>query len=85
MAAGGGTGILAAPGSGRLNGGTVDGVIVGGNGGGMGNQSYWTPFNGSIPNAPGCGGGGGGVYPADNNGAYGGSGSGGIMFIRYAI
>jgi hypothetical protein len=83
IAAGGGCGVLSS--NGRSNGGTVDGIIVGGNGGGMGNQAYWTPFNGSTPVAPGCGGGGGGVYPADNNGAYGGAGSNGIMFIRYIV
>jgi hypothetical protein len=82
LCAGGGSGSLYP--TGGASGGTVDGVVTGGNGA-TSTGAAWQPFNGTTPVAPGCGGGGGGAAPADNNGGYGGSGSNGILFIRYPI
>ena len=55
------------------NGGTVDGVYVGGMG--IGSTYTYTP---TRPTSPGCGGGGG-------YGPVGGPGSGGMLLIRYKI
>ena len=83
LCAGGGGGGWALSAGG--NGGLVDGVITGGNGGNS-NSTAWQTFNGTTPIAFGCGGGGGGTGTAStNNGQYGGNGSNGVLIIRYPV
>lgn len=85
LCAGGGAG--GTNGSGGGVGGTVDGVETGGRGG-LNNATNWaTAFNGSVPTAIGCGGGGGGSYmqAASDWGTVGGNASAGILIIRYVV